>query len=471
MERAILIDFYYARLVYNKNGGTGSVPETQQAAFDHEFAANTFTIGTTKPTPPSGKKFDGWSTNKNALNADYSNPAKSYTEKTIAVRGGDHETPINTVTLYAIYLNTTQYTAILKYSPNGGDSGSAPAHHTSSSNSPGQSVTFTIKSGTPTRTGYTFKGWSKSKTATTASYVAGDTYTMKTGTASDPENTDWLYAVWKKKTYTVTYKPGSHSSGSDYTDTKTYGETLQLRGSTYTRSGYTQDGWSTTDGGSKAYDLKGSYTSNASITLYPHWSTSNYTITYKKGTYGAGSDQTQTKPSGSSVILYNAGYFTRSGYTQTGWSTKSNGSTNDYALGATYSTNASITLYPYWSAQAYTITYNANGGSGNDYTQNVAFGEVWHTYSGSGFSKPGYRLIGYALSPTGGVTYSLDRDQPAWWRTYNLTVYCVWEVQSIVHVKVGDAIKTGVVYVKTDSGMKLGIVYVKGNDGNMHQNT
>ena len=80
-------------------------------------------------------------------------------------------------------------------------------------------------------------------------------------------------------------------------------------------------------------------------------------------------------------------------------------------------------------------------------------------------------MIGYALSPTGSVTYSLDRDQPAWWRTYNLTVYCVWEVQSIVHVKVGDAIKTGVVYVKTDSGMKLGIVYVKGNDGNMHQNT
>ena len=71
--------------------------------------------------------------------------------------------------------------------------------------------------------------------------------------------------------YTVTYKPGANGSGAQQTATRPYGVALTLRGATFTRSGYTQTGWSTSDGGSKAYDLGASYTLNAAITLYPYW--------------------------------------------------------------------------------------------------------------------------------------------------------------------------------------------------------
>ena len=72
-------------------------------------------------------------------------------------------------------------------------------------------------------------------------------------------------------TYTVTYKPGTSGSGAQQTATKTHGMALTLKGATFTRSGYRQTGWSTSDGGAKSYDLGASYTSNAAITLYPYW--------------------------------------------------------------------------------------------------------------------------------------------------------------------------------------------------------
>ncbi len=72
-------------------------------------------------------------------------------------------------------------------------------------------------------------------------------------------------------TYTVTYKPGSYGSGSQQTATKTQDVALTLKGEIFTRSGYTQTGWSTSDGGAKSYNLFASYTANASVTLYPCW--------------------------------------------------------------------------------------------------------------------------------------------------------------------------------------------------------
>lgn len=127
--------------------------------------------------------------------------------------------------------------------------------------------------GSPSRTGYNFLGWSTSSSATSASYSNSYTFHAESTSVSVT-----LYAVWQKKTYTVSYRPGTSGTGSNYSQTKTYGVTLTLRGATYTRSGYTQVGWTTTDGGTKVYDLSASYTANAAITLYPVWQGQNSTI-------------------------------------------------------------------------------------------------------------------------------------------------------------------------------------------------
>ena len=78
---------------------------------------------------------------------------------------------------------------------------------------------------------------------------------------------------------------------------KNHGVAFTLSSSTFSRDHYTQDGWSTEDGGAKVYELGGSYTTNAALTLYPHWTPANYTVTWHVG------DATST-----STVAYNTDF-------------------------------------------------------------------------------------------------------------------------------------------------------------------
>lgn len=152
----------------------------------------------------------------------------------------------------------------------------------------GAYYTVWLRSGTPSKTGYTFLGWSESIGATSPSYGAGESYSFEITGA--PFSTI-LYAVYRAKTYTVTYKPGANGSGSQQTDTKTYDVALTLRGEIFTRSGYKQTGWATSDGGAKVYELGGSYTANAAVTLYPVWEATVSTFTVTNSVPADGSTQ------------------------------------------------------------------------------------------------------------------------------------------------------------------------------------
>lgn len=84
------------------------------------------------------------------------------------------------------------------------------------------------------------------------------------------------------KTYSITYSAGTGASGSIEAGVKSHGVAFTLSSERFTRAGYVQVGWATSDGGDKAYDLGGSYTTNADQTFYPVWK-EVYTITYNLG--------------------------------------------------------------------------------------------------------------------------------------------------------------------------------------------
>ena len=86
----------------------------------------------------------------------------------------------------------------LYYNANGG-SGAPPTQ--SSVSTTNNSWAFTISSTEPTRSGYTFLGWSTSSTATSASYQPGDTISL---TSSSPTRT--LYAVWEEASRTYYFR-------------------------------------------------------------------------------------------------------------------------------------------------------------------------------------------------------------------------------------------------------------------------
>ena len=113
----------------------------------------------------------------------------------------------------------------------------------------------------------------------------------------------------------VTYQPGTNGSGNAVTDIKFYNDALTLRGALFTRTGHTQVGWATTDGGEKVYGLDDVYTKNEALTLYPVWNTNKYTITFD--TAGGSEIAPITQDYGTAITA--PADPAREGYTFLGW--------------------------------------------------------------------------------------------------------------------------------------------------------
>ena len=149
----------------------------------------------------------------------------------------------------------------------------------------------------------------------------------------------------------VTYQPGENGDGNAVTDIKFYNDILTLRSKLFTRTGYTQTGWATVDGGEKVYAFGGIYTTNAALTLYPVWQMDTYAITYDlNGGTAEGNPDTYTVET-DAFTLKNP---TRPGYTFTGWS----------GTGLTGEDNLTVTIQKGSTGErSYTAHWRYNGGS------------------------------------------------------------------------------------------------------------
>ena len=113
----------------------------------------------------------------------------------------------------------------------------------------------------------------------------------------------------------VSYQPGTYGTGDAVTDIKFYNDILTLRGKLFTRTGHTQVGWATVDGGENVYGLDAVYTQNEALTLYPVWNTNKYTITFD--TNGGSEIAPITQDYGTQITA--PADPTREGYTFIGW--------------------------------------------------------------------------------------------------------------------------------------------------------
>ena len=168
--------------------------------------------------------------------------------------------------------------------------------------------------------------------------------------------------------YTMSYNAGTGDgiSGSQSSQTKTEGTSFTLPGVVFTRSGYVQIGWATSDQGPKAYELGGSYTTDAAQTFYPVWGVV-YTVTFNSNGGGAVASKTQTTyggsitmPSGPSSTDSTFLYWVIGG--------------NTYAASASYTPTSNITAYAAWKEKCSgggggsTATFNFNSGNASGLT-------------------------------------------------------------------------------------------------------
>jgi uncharacterized repeat protein (TIGR02543 family) len=305
--------------------------------------------------------------------------------------------------------------------------------------------TATLKDATAalTKTGYAISGWSTTN---------GGAKTNNLSSAYSSAADLILYPVWSVNTYTITYKAGTGGSGTDLTQTFVYENTATLKDATaaLTKTGYSISGWSTSDGGAKTNDLSSAYSSAANLILYPVWAANTYTITYKAGPDGTGTDLTQTFVFGNTATLKDStAALTRSGYSISGWTTGSTtGASKTNDLSSAYSSAANLTLYPVWGPITYTITYKAGtGGSGSDLTQTFIYGNTATLKDATAaLTKTGYAIGGWSTTDGGSQSYALSGSYSA---AANINLYPVWAVNSYTITYKRGTNGTGVDVVQT----------------------
>lgn len=235
-----------------------------------------------------------------------------------------------------------------------------------------------------------------------------------------------LYVNWKANTYTVTYHGNGSTGGSTANSTHTYDTAGNLTANGFKRQfsaafydNYSDDdpqkkmvsatfkSWNTlANGNGTAYSNQQSVTNltatnNGTVNLYAQWQ-----------------DGTVTLPS-----------ITREGYDLSGWNTSKSeadaGKIKDgYTPGAKVTVASNTNFYAVWKLKTYTITYNANGGTG---TMEPGIKTYFDTYTikKNAFIRPGYDFLGWSRTKEGpaeekyaeGKEYNTNAD---------LTLYAQW---------------------------------------------
>ena len=472
---------------YNANGGSGT---TASSSHTYDVSKALTSNGFTR----AGYTFAGWATSASG-SVVYSNGQS--VKNLTATKGA-------TVTLYAKW---TLNTYSLSVNPNGG-----------SFNGSTSSVSYTQNYNTlkvlpkPTRTGYTFKGWTKVDGGTLSTYgnplfndetfasgtnkfsvynnAGGGTVThsriattsdnpMKntsymmqiktTGTASpglggfcqstqSKANGVFYHIIVAKipKGYNINQANNSTGTGSSFTwltsragtgnfETYIYKANNGSSG-TFSNFGHVYiTGTAATSSspvtwyvayanmfdatsGTSNRNVSQVYTFTGSNSLTAEWEANEYTVTYNLN-YGTGNESV-------GIVTYGSTYGTlptptRTGYTFDGWYTAASGGTK-ITSSTKYTTASDQTIYAHWTANTYTVSYNANGGSGSTASSS-------HTYDASkaltsnGFTKNGYTFAGWATSASGSVVYSNGQSVKNLTATKGATVtlYAKWTANKI----------------------------------------
>lgn len=429
-------------ITYNLNGGTNP----SGVATSYNITSSTITL----PTPSrNGYSFGGW----------YTSSSLSGTAVTSIATGSTGNK--------VFYAKWTPVNYSISYNLNGGSVSGNPTSYNI------ETATFTLKN--PTKTGYTFTGWtgSNGSTAQTSVSIAKGSTGNKSYTAN-----------WRANTYTVAYNANG-GSGTTASSSHTYGVAKTLTANAFTRTGYTFKGWNTkADGSGTSYTNSQSVsnltsTNGSTVTLYAQWTANTYTynIVYKSstgkalgtstvaGTFGSSKSVSApaktgyTTPSAQTVVFdstsaktitftypivnYTISYNlnggsvsgnpssyniesaaitlknpSKTGNTFKGW-TGSNGTTAQTSVSIPSGSIGNKSYTANWTVNSYTATFNGNGGSaGTSITK--PYGSQLGTLPTS--SRTGYTFKGWFTAASGGTQITATTTMPA----SNVTYYAQW---------------------------------------------
>lgn len=127
--------------------------------------------------------------------------------------------------------------------------------------------------------------------------------------------------------------------------------------------------------------------------------------------------------------------FTRTGYTFVGWAKSASATTSEYDDGQTVNnltstSGATVNLYAVWQANAYTVKFNKNGGTGTMANESFTYG-VAKALTANAFQRVNYLFLGWATTASAtSATYTDKQSVSNLTATPDATVnlYAVWKL-------------------------------------------
>lgn len=214
---------------------------------------------------------------------------------------------------------------------------------------------------TATRTGYIFDGWYNS--------ASGG---MKVTTSTSFSYNTIVYAHWISAEFMVTFN--ANGGNCDTSSSQTSNHKLSYL-PTATRSGYKFDGWYTSaSGGSKATT---STTFSCNTTIYAHWISNEYTVTFNANGGSCSTSSMQT----ASHKLSSLPTATKANCTFAGWYTSASGGTK--ILTATVF-SYDTTVYAHWSEINGDVAFFSKTVAGGTKSTNIQK----YGYNGTYYASP-----------------------------------------------------------------------------------
>lgn len=262
---------------------------------------------------------------------------------------------------------------------------------------------------TPTKTGYTFTGWSttqdgsKPVTASSQLYKANGFELMNTQEAQPPCN---LYAQWMPNECTINFD-AQGGTVSPTSMTVSNGDTVPIP--TSTRTGYTFIDWNLYRSDGKWYIGNSQWATEFEIEANG----------YTKRAYSPGS-----------TIPFNSSWLT--GYLGT----------------------PTFTFYANWTPHSYTITFNAQGGTVSPTSKTITYGSTYGELPLPTRDK--YAFLGWSISET---EYIPVLSSDIFNSETDITLYAFWELSNIqINFYNTDLGKTVIRRYAPNSNMKLGYI-------------
>jgi uncharacterized repeat protein (TIGR02543 family) len=282
----------------------------------------------------------------------------------------------------------------------------------------------------PKAAGYTFDGW----------YLE-DTGSTPVGAATMPADAKTIYAKWIVENYTITYTLGDLSvtnAAGNPTGYTVEDAALPITIEDPARTGYDFVGWTATGGliiapAAKSPIITSATTGN--IIFEAHWTANTYTLNFAAngGVIGTTPSKTVTYDAAVGTLPgIGTGAPTRTGYTFSGWAEISTAAAADFD--DTYVVNFIVpkTVYAVWTANTYTVSFNANGGvAGNVTSKTVTYDAAVGAVPGGtdAPARTGYTFLGW--STDNGTSNSVNFDASTVVNfAADKTVYAVWEANT-----------------------------------------